>query len=442
MKRLGAIFGLLLASSILGAQTAKPAGQHKPTPAPAQNPVSSALAQAEAAIDKQDWPTAERLLNEAVAAGEHSARAYSDIGYVLHATGRAPEAIEAYRKAVDAAPNVFETVLSLGLLLAGQGQWDDAARFLRKATGLTPASHPDAGRAKAWLALGRVLAAKDPQAAMDAYQKAIVLDPGNADAHLELGDLRARSGDTTGAEQELLKAAELAPKNPDPLAALANLYMSVNRLPEAEACLRKFLALSPESVNGHLQLARVLRAQNKNDGALPELQKVLELHPGDIDALRELAALQADGKQYDAAVASYRALLAAAPRDATLHFELGRVLLHQLNWSAAQEELAKAVNLKPDFGDAYYELAVAANGNKNYAVAVKALDYRAKYLPENAGTFFLRATCFDQLRDFKSASEYYKKFLESSGGRFPDEEWKARHRLIAIDPESREKNRK
>ncbi len=425
------------------AQAARPVGQHTPPKAvPAQNPNIALIAQAEAAIDKQDWATAEKLLNNAINAGEHSAHAYSDLGYVLHATGRKPEAIEAYRKAVAADPTVFETTLSLGLLLAGQGQTEEAATFLRKATALTPAGSAGKQKLKAWLALARVLAAKDPPAAIDAYRQVLVLDPSEADAHLELGDLLAKTGDTAAAEKELMKAAEMAPTNSDPVALLANLYMSTNRLPDAEAALRKFLALNPQSANGHLQLARVLRAENRDSDALPELQRVLEIHPGDNDALLELAALQAAGKHYEDAAASYRALIAASSRDATLHYELGRMLLHQLKYPEAQDELLKAVNLKPDYVDAWFELAEAESGLKNYPAALRALDYRAKYQPENAGTLYLRATCLDSLKDFKTATQFYKKFLEASAGRFPDEEWKARHRLIAIDPESREKNRK
>jgi hypothetical protein len=62
------------------------------------------------------------------------------------------------------------------------------------------------------------------------------------------------------------------------------------------------------------------------------------------------------------------------------------------------------------------------------------LEARAKFLPEAPGTYFLRATAYDSLRDYPHAAENYHQFLETAKGRFPDEEWKARHRLIAIEP--------
>ena len=51
----------------------------------------------------------------------------------------------------------------------------------------------------------------------------------------------------------------------------------------------------------------------------------------------------------------------------------------------------------------------------------------------------LRATTFDHLKAIPQAVEYYQKFLAADGGKFPDQEWQARHRLIAIDPKHADK---
>ena len=72
---------------------------------------------------------------------------------------------------------------------------------------------------------------------------------------------------------------------------------------------------------------------------------------------------------------------------------------------------------------------------------MQALDMRAKFLPETPATYFLRATTFDNLKPIPQAVEYYQKFLAVDGGKFPDEEWQARHRLIAIDPQARRQYR-
>ena len=55
-------------------------------------------------------------------------------------------------------------------------------------------------------------------------------------------------------------------------------------------------------------------------------------------------------------------------------------------------------------------------------------------LPELPIGYFLRATAYDHLREYKPAAENYHRFLESATGQFPDQEWQARHRLITIEP--------
>jgi len=67
-------------------------------------------------------------------------------------------------------------------------------------------------------------------------------------------------------------------------------------------------------------------------------------------------------------------------------------------------------------------------------MVIRALDERAKFLPEIPVGYFLRATAYDHLHDLKNASANYHRFLEVADGKFPDQEWQAKHRLIAIEP--------
>ncbi len=108
------------------------------------------------------------------------------------------------------------------------------------------------------------------------------------------------------------------------------------------------------------------------------MQKALALRADDWDALRELAFVQERGKDYAAAENSYRNLLAHFPNDAEIYDGLGSVLLAQLKYSEAQNKFMACVRLKPEWGEAYGQLALAAAGNKEYELAIKSLDERKK----------------------------------------------------------------
>ena len=66
-------------------------------------------------------------------------------------------------------------------------------------------------------------------------------------------------------------------------------------------------------------------------------------------------------------------------------------------------------------------------------MTLQVLDLRAKISAETAGSLFLRATSYDKLHQVKQASAAYQAFLTLANGKFPDQEWQARHRLIALE---------
>jgi Flp pilus assembly protein TadD len=391
------------------------------------------LRQAEAALDKKNYSAAEPLLQQVTAKNPSNYRAWFDLGYVYTAADRKQEAIEAYRKSVAAKPDVFESNLNLGLTLAQTGS-PEAEQFLRAATQLKPTANPQQGLAHAWLSLGHVLERSKPAEAVQAFAEAAKLQPKDPEPHLSAGAILEKQKDVPGAEGEYKAALALAPNSPDALVGLANIYMQSKRLPQAEAALRQYLTVDAKNGPAHLQLGRVLEAEGKHTEAAAQLQQGLQLAPGDPNAQRDLAFSYASAGKYDKAEALYRSLLSQAPNDAELHYGLGTSLMAERKYPEAQSELLNAIKLKPDAGVIYGDLAVVAAENRNYPLALKALDVRAKFLPENPGTYFLRATALDHLKQFKLAAQSYRQFLAVSGGKNPEQEWQAQHRLLAIDP--------
>jgi tetratricopeptide (TPR) repeat protein len=391
------------------------------------------LTQAETAIEKKDYAAAEPLLKKVVAADPANYQAWFDLGFVYNALGNAPESIAAYRKSVAAKPDVFESNLNLGIILAKTGE-PDAEHFLRAATTLKATANVDEGHARAWLSLAHVLENSKPDEAIAAYKQAAALEPKDPEPHLAAGALLEKQDHFADAIQEFQQVLVIDPASADALTGLANIYMRGRRFPEAEAMLRKLVALNSNDAAAHLQLGRVMAAAGENDAAIAELLTAQKLAPTNAGIARDLADLYSSAGKYVEAETIYRALLSTSPNSAELHHDLGVVFLKQHKYADAQQELLIAVKLKPDFGAAYGDLAAAASENKNYELAIKAADGRAKFLPEIPASYFLRASAYDHLRDYKQAAQNYHKFLEVANGQYPDQEWQARHRLIAIEP--------
>ncbi|MGB9123717.1 MAG: tetratricopeptide repeat protein, partial [Candidatus Angelobacter sp.] len=377
------------------------------------------------------YSQAEEKLQALIATQAENPQAWFDLGFAQSHLGKSPDAISAYKKAVALDPKWFEAQQNLGLALAKSGDLAAASSALKTAVTLKPTAGGKQALAAAWLSLAQVTEESAPQDALAAYQKAVELDPTNSEAQLAAARLAENSGNLSAAEQQYLKLAEAG--NNDSIERLIGLYLKQKRFSDAETWLHKYISANPQNAAAQLQLGKVLATESKTREAIATLEPLYKTSP-DPKLARALASLYLENKQYPAAADLLRPLIAQSPTDAQLHLDYGTALMHQLKYPESQTILLKAIQLNPNLVQAYSDLAYAAEQNKNYELTIRALDARAKLQPETPATYFLRATAYDNLRMYKPAAENYKLFLGVAGGKFPDQEFQARHRLKAILP--------
>ncbi len=424
------ILALLLSAPIAAPPQTQVFPTPKPRPAVTAEQRPDALQEAEGLLEKQQYAEAEEKLLAQTSSQAKNPQFWFDLGFAQSHQGKTHDAIAAYRKAAELAPDWFEANLNLGVDLARSGDSAAAAIVLKHAVELKPASGGQQTLERAWVSLAQALEESDLKGAAAAYDKAGELNPADSDLAARAGSLLQKSGDLAGAEQHYRKAAEAG--NAGGMAQLIDLLIAQKRFADADAWLHKYAAQNPQNAAARAQLGRLLAAEGKTADAIAMLQPLSG--PAASPAInRTLAELYLDNKQYAEATPLLEQALEKIRNDPQLHLDLGIALLHQLKYAEAEAELLKAVQLKPGLTEAYLELAYAAQQNKHYELAIRALDARAKLQPETAGTYWIRAVSYDSLGAFKPAAENYKLFLAASGGKSPDEEFKAKHRLKAIE---------
>jgi tetratricopeptide (TPR) repeat protein len=428
-----AIAVALLASLALHAHAqTRPSHKSHPTAATTDDHAADALKDAESLLQKQQYSQAEEKLQALIATQSENPQVWFDLGFAQSHQGKSTEAIAAYKKATQLDPKWFEAQQNLGLALAKSGDLPAAASALKLAVTLKPIVGGQQALAAAWLSLAQVTEENQPQESLAAYQKAAELDPTNSEAQLGIARMAERSGNTSAAEQQYLKLA--AAGNNDSVERLISLYLKQKRFADAESWLHKYIYANPQNTAAQLQLGKLLAAEGNTQEAIATLEPIYKTSP-DPKLARDLASLYLETKQYPAAADLLRPLIAQSPNDAQLHLDYGSALMHQLKYAEAQTVLLKAVQLNSNLVEAYSDLAYAAEQNKNYELTIRVLDARAKLQPETPATYFLRATAYDNLRMYKPAAANYKLFLGVAGGKFPDQEFQARHRLKAILPD-------
>jgi tetratricopeptide (TPR) repeat protein len=392
---------------------------------------------AEANIDQRDFQAARPLLQKYLSQNPADARALFDLGYVEDAGNHEAAAAADYRKAIASDPKQFEARLALGLLLAHQNKFDEAREQLEQATALTPEPPNPAAQGEAFRTLAELDRSSDPTAARDALVAALRLTPETQSDLLLTAQIAEANDDLELAQTayERLLAAHPAPSPSMQSAAnagLAQLLLKQKKYGDAEPLLKSALERDPRDPGVNAQLATALLAQGKEDEALPVLETLQQLEPGNPSVDQMLADAYSQAGHPEKADPIYAKMAQAQPNNEDILASQGENLIRERQYLQAQTLLERAVQLKPDDGDAWSGLAFAASENKQYSITLHALTMRAKYLQETPATYFLWATSYDNLHLSKQAQEYYHRFLAAAGGKFPDQEWQAKHRLVAL----------
>jgi len=390
------------------------------------------VAEAEGLIGKADWNAAESKLAAWLARHPDDARGLFDAGYVADAQNKLEDAAGFYRRAVKADPQSFESHLSLGLLLARQGKLEEARPELAASTQLDPGDAGPALKARAWRALAQIDRGNDPADASTDLLEALKLSPETPEDTLLAAELAEASNQPDAAEAAYRRILAKDTKNTVANAGLGHVLMAQKKYPEAETSLRAALEQTPGDPTLTAELATALAAQDKGE-ALPLLQQLHDAHPDDENVTRMLAEVMAEAGDAAGSDRYYSALLSAHPNDAGLLIAHGQSQIRQQHFLDALQAFQRATELAPSDADAWSGLAFAASKSNHPSVALHALAVRSKFLPENASTYFLWATSYDTLHDRVAAISYYHHFLEAAAGKYPDQEWQARQRLLVLE---------
>lgn len=268
--------------------------------------------------------------------------------------------------------------------------------------------------------------------ALAAFQQAIETDPKDGVAHIYLGWTLTRFDRIPEAIAEYRCGLEITSDNVA-LTNLGELLAHTNQWDEAVACFRKAVQLYPNDAIAHFDLGWALSAVGQNAEAISSLHKADEIRPGDVNIRRELGSALAAAGRFSESVAVYSKAIEENPQAAVLHCGLGAALSEAGHLEEAitafrrglaacpDQYLArnlavllgrtgdtvgaisfyrKAIELKPDYTDAYYRLGLALavmNSDletPDYSEAIAALKKATDLEPYHAHMWYQLGSMF------------------------------------------------
>ena len=393
----------------------------KAKPQKLANPLNDLLDEAQHAMDANNYDAAIPPLQKFIAEEPDVAYGHFQLGYAYTALKRSDEARTEYERAIALDPKMPEACLNLGILLL---QTDPAAAVapLQQAADLLPS------QSRPRLLLGTAQERSgDLAGAAASFEGAVHLDPQDTDALLHLGNLYLRLKRPADAEAKFRAVLNAQPKSAAAALSLAQSLEAEDK-PEAADAYQAYLELQPADVAARAHLVHLLVAQEKYDAALAELDRADAGKPPSSDSLRLRADIQIAQKKLDDAAATLQQAIKLSPQDAQLVGGLGRLYLQRRDFPAAEKQLKAALQIDRSNPVYWKDLTSTYYLSGNCPATLAALDVVSKLETPAAGAWFMRALCYDKLRQLRPALDAYQKFLDLEQGKNSDQVWQAQQR--------------
>ena len=201
------------------------------------------------------------------------------------------------------------------------------------------------------------------------YRQAIVINPEDPEALINLGFVLSEQRLYAEAEQHLRLATTVAPQNHDAFYLLGTASEMQGKLEVAIDSFKKAIELKPDFDFCRRDLCRVLFQTERFDAAKTLVSEGIALNPQFADFHYYLGNLLSHEKALDKAINSYHNALAIQPDYAEVHNNLGKAFCEQGNLEAAIQSYHRASTLKTDFEDAFSDYLFTLNYHPDKSAA-------------------------------------------------------------------------
>lgn len=335
--------------------------------------------------------------------------------------------------------NVNELTRNAELLL-GNNQLSEARELFEKIIEMQPDD------ADSWLMLGAVNGELgDLDQAISCCKHAIDIDNEYIDAMLVLCKLLISRQEFNETLKYLNQAIEIDSGDAEIWRMLASIHGQIGNYEESERCSNTAIQLEPDHAGGYTSLCNSLVTMGRTDEAKLACQKATELDPTNPVVLCLLGHARELSKEWRAAQDAYqRALsinnsysdawtglgrtrhalddisqseqaflqaLQCNPNDAATYLGLGILYTEQDN-PDARHQFQLAIDLKPDFVQAWLHLGILMQKLGQTEEAVSCYDKALFYNPNDYEAHYNKGVLYQELGKLESAKECYERSIE------------------------------
>jgi len=247
--------------------------------------------------------------------------------------------------------------------------------------------------------------------AIEEFDLAVELRPASDDAFRWLGRCYTRKGETERAIGCFEKAIELRPGYWDNYNKLGECYYTFGRYREAAEQFRRIIEIQPDNFQGYSNLGSMYYLLGLFEDAAAMYRRAIEINPNE-DSHTNLGTTYFYLGQYEAAIEAYTAAVGLNPRNDILHCNLGdayqrvgRKQEAEAQFKSASDLLKEYLTTNPDDAESLSHLAICEAKLQNKQEAQASIEHAVALEPNNTTLMYEQAVVYALTGEVKKAIE-------------------------------------
>lgn len=312
---------------------------------------------------------------------------------IICAQSNSPGIEAALRARAQREPRSFEANHLLGEFYLRQNQFAAGIRYLEQARALDPSNYNN----------GYDLALAYLQSGKTQESRRIVeflLGSGDkAELHNLLGEVEAAEGHIEPAARQYETAARMEPSEKN-LFDLGSFLLSHNGLEQARIVFEHAVGRYPRSAQLQVGLGVAYYSLSRYDDAVKALCEAIDINPRDAKPLDFLGKMYDVSPRYaDAVTQRLASLVEADPQNAAANYYYGLSLRKRTsggsaNAKRAETHLLRAVQLRPRWAEAHFELGLLYEDQQEDQKAIREYEAATRLGPEIAKAHYRLAALY------------------------------------------------
>lgn len=192
--------------------------------------------------------------------------------------------------------------------------------------------------------------------AREQFEQALSINPDFVPALLNMAQLKVAQNDTAEGKKLFERVIELDNDNMASMLALSRLAFADQDTANGINWLQRAIKARPNAIQPRLRLIDHYLVSRNFSAALVQAREFNQEMPDNAMAVDALGRVQLASGQASSAATSFRRLVKLAPTAPLAHHRLGQALLEVKNFGAAREAMEKAIELSPQYAQAYLGL--------------------------------------------------------------------------------------